>query len=491
MSEKDFFEQFQYDPDKDLLGSGGFGTVYRAFDNVKNRYVAIKISQVKDVFGKFTLLNEVKLSEEIDDHTNVARYELGLRVKRPFPTDYAIMAYYEEGNLDMMLRKRHGELSAQEQYEIIEGLLEGIGHLHTENVIHRDLKLANILMHRTKQGHWRPKIADFGLSRQMDDYDASIANSAIGITMAYAAPEQIENKPIRKNVDLWAIGVIIYKLLTGDMPFMAIQGANSTTATVEISRKITQIELPERLNTVPEPYQTIIRRCWVKDTKDRAQSAHELLAILKSSDIHTLFHKDNYTTTTTTQTPPRVFDITNSTQDSPTPPRPTPPNPRTPTKPVLEEESEETALYYSTPPSVSALEKDSGGVSFDEEKTAVFQEEQPIARSGTIPKWVWGVVAILLLLGIAWGAGLFDKKRVPPDPCNMALFPDLDCDGDGVLNKNDKLPKDPKNGATTKPEAGTGTLDPNGDEDGDGVKNSEDRCPYKKGSQSSLGCIPD
>lgn len=281
MNEKDFFERYIYDPEKDILGSGGFGSVYRAYDRVKNRYVAIKISQVKDIFGKFTLLNEVKLSQEIDDHTNVARYEFGLRVKHPFPVDYAIMAYYEEGNLDMVLRKKQGILTPQEQYEIVEGLLEGINHLHSENVIHRDLKLANILMHRTKQGHWRPKIADFGLSRQMDTYDASIANSAIGITIAYAAPEQIENKPIRKNVDLWAIGVVIYRVLTGDMPFAPVQGAEPTSATVEMSRKITQVELPLGLYNLQEPYQSIIKRCWVKDIKDRAQSASELLDILR------------------------------------------------------------------------------------------------------------------------------------------------------------------------------------------------------------------
>ena len=283
MNERDFVEQFRYDPEKDLLGSGGFGTVYRAYDRFKNRYVAIKISQVKDIFGKFTLLNEVKLSQEIDDHANVARYEFGLRVRLPFPVDYAVMAFYEEGNLDMVLQKKHNVLSAKELYEIVEGLLEGINHLHNENVIHRDLKLANILMMRTKQGQWRPKIADFGLSRQMETYEASIANSAIGITVAYAAPEQIENRPIRKNVDLWAIGVIIYRILTGEMPFAPIDGTEPTSATIEMSRKITQVQLPKKLDNLPLPYRNIILRCWVKDVKERAQSATELLQILRNN----------------------------------------------------------------------------------------------------------------------------------------------------------------------------------------------------------------
>ncbi len=306
MTDKAFFEQYRYDPDKDLLGCGGFGNVYRAYDYSGKRYVAMKISQVKDIFGRFTLLNEVELSKSIDDHVNVARYEFGLRVKLPFPVDYAIMAYYEDGNLDMLLRKRYGKLTDREYYDIVEGLLEGIGHLHTENVIHRDLKLANILMHRTKQGQWRPKIADFGLSRQIDDTDASVANSAIGMTIAYAAPEQIENRPIRTNVDLWAIGVIVYRLLTGDMPFMSTPGVDATSANLEMSRKITQVELPERLNTIPEPYQSIIRRCFVKDVRDRAQSANELLSIIKpfKPDGHSSNSPFNTTTTTTTTSEP-------------------------------------------------------------------------------------------------------------------------------------------------------------------------------------------
>ena len=281
MTEKDFFDRFLYDPEKDLLGSGGFGSVYRAYDKSDKRYVAIKISQVKDIYGKFTLLNEVELSKSIDDHTNVARYEFGLRVMRPFLVDYAVMAFYEEGNLDMLLRKRNGQLNEKEYFEITEGILEGIKHLHGENIIHRDLKLANILMHHTKQKQWRPKIADFGLSRQTTDFNDSVSNSAIGITIAYASPEQIENRPIKKNVDLWAFGVILYRLISGELPFAAPKGTESTSANLEISRKIVHVEIPVYLEQIQEPYQYIIRRCLVKDTAKRAQSADELLDILK------------------------------------------------------------------------------------------------------------------------------------------------------------------------------------------------------------------
>ena len=112
MTENEFFKRYTYNPETDILGSGGFGSVYRAYDQVEKRFVAIKISQVKDIFGKFTLLNEVEVSKSIDDHPNVARYEFGLRMMVPFPADYAVMGYYEEGNLDMLLKRRHGILQS-------------------------------------------------------------------------------------------------------------------------------------------------------------------------------------------------------------------------------------------------------------------------------------------------------------------------------------------------------------------------------------------
>jgi serine/threonine protein kinase len=487
MSEKDFFDRFQYDSEKDILGSGGFGTVYRAHDTLKDRYVAIKISQVKDLFGKFTLLNEVKLSEGIDDHANVARYEFGLRITRPFLTDYAVMAYYEEGNLDMVLRKQHGILSQKEQYDIVEGLLEGIKHLHSENVIHRDLKLANILMLKTKQGQWRPKIADFGLSRQMEDYDASIANSAIGITTAYAAPEQIENKPIKKNVDLWALAVIVYRLLTGEMPFAAPQGANSTTATVEISRKITQLELPEKLNTLPEPYQTIIRRCFVKDTKERAQSADELLAILKGKDATNPVKNDpdtqpktaSFSTVDIAETRLLGAENVDSTEIAPS-------FNTVNTEATPSVKRTFNTVNTDTTPSVKPIENEYTELFKNEDATEIFQEET-VEPSRGVPKWIWAIVAVALLLIGAWGMGLFKPKPMPADPCNTALFPELDCDNDGVLNKNDKCPQvkgqDGNGCPVTKP-----TVDNQKDTDGDGVKDFEDNCPTIKGSRNAHGC---
>jgi serine/threonine protein kinase len=283
MTEKDFFERYTYNSETDSLGSGGFGTVYKAYDNQEKIFVALKISQVKDVHGKFTLLNEVRLSKEIDHHVNIARYDHSLRVTKPFLIDYAIMEYYPLGNLEMLAKNEHSRLKPAEIEEILVGILEGTKHLHNEGVIHRDLKMANILMYRTKQNQWRPKITDFGLSRQIEagkDNEESLANSSVGVTVAYAAPEQINNKTIRKNVDLWAYGIIAYRLFSGELPYKADPGTDTMTANLEISRKIINENIPYQINDIPEPFRTVITKCLIKDSAQRVQTAEELLDLL-------------------------------------------------------------------------------------------------------------------------------------------------------------------------------------------------------------------
>lgn len=278
MTQAEFEKRYEYNPQKDKIGGGGFGVVYKAYDTLRNRYVAIKEQQVQN--HQFTLQKEVELCNEIEKHDNIAAYENCYRfaAMRGVQMDFATMKFYEDGSLDSLLKNK--TLSLPQKADIIKGVLLGIGHLHKEGIIHRDLKTANVLIDRDKD-RYIPKIADFGLSRLTGiDDKSSVSNSAIGKTIAYAAPEQIKGQSIKKNVDLWAFGVIAYKILTGDLPFTANEGADFTTAQLDISRKILSLEFPEKLNAISEPFQSVIRRCWVLDADKRAQSADELLDML-------------------------------------------------------------------------------------------------------------------------------------------------------------------------------------------------------------------
>lgn len=270
--------------DKQYIGSGGFAKVYKVFDHAKNHYVALKVADVRPEWDKFTLRNEVELVNKLPRHRNIARYDACYRFNTGFTgeMDFAVLRFYEYGNLEQFLLKQ--EISLEDKRLIIQGILDGIAFLHRKNVIHRDMKSQNILLHR-EDGVWTPKITDFGLSREILG-DANITNSAIGLSYAYAAPEQIQNKKIYKNVDLWAVGIIAYRIIANELPFKGRVGGDSksTQSQLELSRKIINLELPEKLNTLPEPYQTLIRRCLVLDPMERAQTAEDLIQCLNGDN---------------------------------------------------------------------------------------------------------------------------------------------------------------------------------------------------------------
>lgn len=269
---------------KTLIGSGGFAKVYKVFDHAKNHYVALKVADVRPEHKKFTLKNEVELVNKLQPHRNIARYDACYRFNTGFTgeMDFALLKFYEYGNLEQFLERE--KLDLDDKKLIIQGILSGIEFLHQNNIIHRDMKAQNVLMNR-EDGVWTPKITDFGLSRQILQ-EAAVENTAIGMSYAYAAPEQIQNKKITKNVDLWAVGVIIYRIMANELPFKGKpQGDDrSTQSQLEISRRIVNLELPEKLNEIPDPYQRIIRRCLVLEPTERVQSARELMDILLGHD---------------------------------------------------------------------------------------------------------------------------------------------------------------------------------------------------------------
>jgi serine/threonine protein kinase len=270
-----FQKRYRFDPYKDTLGEGGFGQVYKAYDTQKGYYVAIKESEVKAEYKQFSLKREVELVNELPSHPNIARYEGCYRFNFGLggTKDFAVLKYYEHGNLEKFLQRT--PLNEQEQIDIIAGILHGISFLHGHHVIHRDMKAENILLER-ENGVWTPKITDFGLSRVVDTIDA-VYNSSIGYTYNYAAPEQIQNRLIQKNVDLWSVGVLIYRIIAKRLPFDSDNKTDRRTAQTEISRKIMRMELPPQLETLPEPYQKMIRKCLVFSPQERVQTADELL----------------------------------------------------------------------------------------------------------------------------------------------------------------------------------------------------------------------
>tara|TARA_R110002126_G_scaffold27040_1_gene91042 strand:+ start:1184 stop:3781 length:2598 start_codon:yes stop_codon:yes gene_type:complete len=282
MTQQEFTERYQFSIKTDKIGGGSFGTVYRAYDTILDREVAIKISEVKFVGDKeFSLLEEYKAIENIPVHKCIANYEEVFRFESFNGIyDYGLMQYYALGNLSSYLK--NNEVSLAKRESITKGILEGIAFLHEHKVVHRDLKPSNILV-VDRRGEIIPKITDFGLSKQAEgDGKASrFTNSFAGGTLQYSSPEQLKGLPLKLNTDLWSFGAIAYEILTGKTLFEAqSQSTASAEWQNEITQKILHADISEQLTTLPSNWQLVVNACLERDVSERVQHAEALFAIL-------------------------------------------------------------------------------------------------------------------------------------------------------------------------------------------------------------------
>jgi len=284
---------YEWDPEKDLIAEGGFAEVFKAKDiNTSNRWVALKIYKEavsRGTTGDSTGQKKYSLEQEfakIDglSHTNIITF-YGLEyiehkdaMGRTASYPVLIMEYAGEGTLKELSIKN---LSENDLEEIIVGVIRATGYLHTQGVIHRDLKPGNVLFSKDRNGKLVAKITDFGISKDTLG-DKTIEQSfteGIG-TPHYMAPEQFFKKKfglngeVSERTDIWAIGVIIYQLLIRKRPF-----GHGIKDYELIRDEITQKELD--LTDVPEKYKNIISACLQKEAGNRADSATELLKLLE------------------------------------------------------------------------------------------------------------------------------------------------------------------------------------------------------------------
>lgn len=265
-----------------ILGSGTYGKVIRVEDQLETEWVAVKISEFKGDDAR-SLRAEIELAKRIPRSPNIARYDACYRLDTDMGTsDFAIMRYYPDGNLADLIKKT--KLTPEQTNDLIRGILQGLKHLHSNRIVHRDFKPANILISRDNRGRFIPKIADFGLSKLVseDEIDSSDFDLSDGRgTSSYKAPEQIEGGRVSFNLDLWAFGVILFEIITGQKPFSA-EGKGSSEQAVkrEIEKKIVSVSISRHINEIDQPYQAIIRRCLVKDIHERVRKEDELLDML-------------------------------------------------------------------------------------------------------------------------------------------------------------------------------------------------------------------
>lgn len=279
MTFEQFRQRYHYNPDTDMLGEGGFGSVYKAYDTYRDIYVAIKKAEVKKQYENFRLKNEVELVNSLK-HPNIAYYSECYSFYFAGSTyDFAVLQYYELGNLQQLVQK-HNLSFAEKEYILLQ-LLDGIEFLHSKGIIQRDLKPANILI-VNRDGKYIPKITDFGISKKHTDKDTLSQDSFFkGGSPYFAAPEQLFSNQLLLNSDIWSFGVIACWLFTGKLPFNTGEDdVNSIAGKIELFKQIKKGKLPSFIVEIPEPWQTLIKRALLTDTNLRLKNINECREIL-------------------------------------------------------------------------------------------------------------------------------------------------------------------------------------------------------------------
>jgi eukaryotic-like serine/threonine-protein kinase len=266
---KDFGSRYRIES---LLGQGGMGRVYKAYDKTLDRIVAIKVVRQGVMGGAETLKRfkqELLLASKIS-HKNVLRiHDMGEVGDVKFIT----MAYVDGPDLAHILRDTP-QLPFERILSFARQLAEALGAAHSEGVVHRDLKPQNILV--AKGDHIC--VSDFGLAKSFEeDAIAMTRTGAFLGTPRYMSPEQVEGKPADQRSDLYSYGLILYETATGDVPF-----TGESTLKVMYQRIKEKPASPKNLNPeLPNWYVQVIMRCLEQDPAARYQTAYEILSDLQ------------------------------------------------------------------------------------------------------------------------------------------------------------------------------------------------------------------
>jgi len=252
------------------LGRGGMGKVYKVFDTEIDAKIALKIIKPEIAADKATIerfRNELKMARDIS-HKNICRmYDLG----REAGLYYITMEYVPGEDLRNMIRMS-GRLGIGTAVSVARQISEGLAEAHRRGIVHRDLKPSNIMIDR--EGNIR--IMDFGIARVVKTKGITGAGLIIG-TPEYMSPEQVEGKGVDARSDIYSLGIILFEMLTGRVPF-----DGDTPFTVGVKQKSEAPQDPRRLNPdIPENLSRLILKCLEKAEDRRYQSAEDLRADLE------------------------------------------------------------------------------------------------------------------------------------------------------------------------------------------------------------------
>src|SRR5512144_825291 len=250
---------------KDELGRGGMATVYRAFDPISNREVAIKIlprELTNNLITRARFKRELKLIASLEHPAIVPVYDVGGDDDhQPF----FVMRYMSGGSLSDMIKQ--GKFSLRDAALIIERMAAALDHAHSKGVIHRDIKPDNVLF----DGSNNPYLSDFGVAKFTEARVSATGHEVIG-TPAYISPEQALGENVDHRADIYGLGAMLYEMLTGERPFgkdtvigLALQHVNDPVPNI--------LKVPPDL---PGAVDVIIKTAMAKNREKRYATALDL-----------------------------------------------------------------------------------------------------------------------------------------------------------------------------------------------------------------------
>ncbi len=344
---------------REIIGVGGMAVVYKAYDNIDDRIVAVKI--LKDEFlaneeFRRRFKNESKAIAVLS-HPNIVKvYDVSYGDR----LQYIVMEYVEGITLKEYIQQQ-GVINHREAVFFIMQVLRALQHAHDKGIVHRDVKPQNILL--LENG--AIKVTDFGIARFSASETRTMTDSTIG-SVHYISPEQARGDLTDDKADIYSVGVMLYEMLTGKLPF-----ESDNTVSVAIMQLQQDPVMPREINPeIPVGLEQIIIRAMQKNVNDRYQSAAEMLLDFEEFKRNTSIRFDyEYTNNEPTKYIPKV------------------------------------SKKVQTVKSNIDIEED---------------DDEPVVKNRTIPILIGIIIALVVVLGVAFGVsyslGLFggnNKVKVP------------------------------------------------------------------------------
>ena len=286
---------------QEIIGVGGMSVVYKAYDNVDDRTVAVKI--LKDEFlnneeFKRRFKNESKAIALLSHENIVKVYDVNFGEK----LQYIVMEYIDGITLKEYINKQNS-ISWNDALFFMTQILRAVQHAHDKGIVHRDIKPQNIIL----LPNGNIKVTDFGIARFSRSDTKTLTEQAIG-SVHYIAPEQAKGEATDEKADIYSIGVVLYEMLAGKVPFDSENAVSVALMQVQANaQKLTQIN-PD----IPKGLEQICVHAMQKNPRDRYQTATEMLLdieeVIKNPNTTFNYSNNNETFTSTVVEPPHQID---------------------------------------------------------------------------------------------------------------------------------------------------------------------------------------